>query len=256
MKLSHKLCGAALVAAAGVALAVPNTTNALEHAHQGNAYIEFTRDSSRETDVTQITKPTDSTGSKATDIDPTDVQPTNPGDFGIIFVTPLNFGQHEIMNGTVTEDYFAAPFTGNANAADEWSSPNFVKFRDDRQTLDHKYKLSVQMISPFTGTVDGGTHTLNGATITYNNLNLASVDNPAHYPTTPQFETNITIADGLEKQLAYTNVEATKGIGVYELCFGDDTTADTSVKFHLPNDELAYTSAYQAVVEWTMETVN
>ncbi|WP_321385929.1 WxL domain-containing protein [uncultured Enterococcus sp.] len=256
MKLTHKLCGAALVAAAGVALAVPNTTKAQEHSHRGNAYIEFTRDSTRETDVTQITKPGDSTGSKATDIDSSEIQPTNPGDFGIIFVTPLNFGQHEIMNGTVTEDYFAKPFTGNANGTDKWSSPNFVKFRDDRQTLDHKYKLSVQMVSPFTGDVDGQTHTLDGATITYNNLNLASIDNATHYPTTPAFETNITIADGLGKQLAYTNVEATKGIGVYELCFGDDSTAADSVKFHLPETSLAYTSAYKSVVEWTMETVN
>lgn len=258
MKLTHKLCGAALVAAAGVALAVPTTTKALDTDTQnGNAYIEFTRDSTRDDNKTQITEPGDSTGSKATDLDP-DFPPKNPGDFGIIYVTPLNFSKHEIMNNTAAEEYFAVPFTGNADGADKWESPNFVKFVDDRQTLNHKYTLSADLQTQFTTTVESTPKALDGATLTYSNMGLKSVDNPAFYSTANQFQNGATISydgTGNGKVLMYANNDAEKGIGIYELVFGDDTTKGTSVKLKVPNTTMVYNGKYTAVVLWTMEAV-
>ncbi|WP_086349712.1 WxL domain-containing protein [Candidatus Enterococcus clewellii] len=260
MKLTHKLCGAALVAAAGVALAVPNTTKAVDtDTQQGNAYVEFTRDSKRDDDKTQITEPGTTSGSKATDLDP-DFPPKNPGDFGIIYVTPLNFKDHAIVNNTVKEEYFAAPFTGNAAGADRWDSPNFVKFVDDRQTLNHKYSLSADLQTQFTTKVENTDKTLDGATLTYNNMGIKSVDNPVFYSTDNEFINGATIAwDGQDstKVTMYNNKDADKGIGIYELVFGDDdkNTAAESVKLTVPNTTMVYNGKYTAVIQWTMEAV-
>lgn len=261
MKLTHKLCGAALVAAAGVALAVPNTTKAVDTDTQnGNAYVEFTRDSKRDSDKTQITEPGTTTGSKATDLDTDNPEPKDPGDFGIIYVTPLNFKDHAIVNNTVKEEYFAAPFTGNAAGADRWDSPNFVKFVDDRQTLNHKYTLSAELITQFTTKVEDQDQTLEGATLTYNNMGIKSVDNPNFYSKNQEFENGAVLefdANASTKELMYTNNDEKGGVGIYELVFGDDdkNTAGESVKLTVPNTTMVYNGKYKAVIQWTMESV-
>lgn len=252
MKLTSKLCGAALLAVAGVAIAAPNTKAVDNLQHDGDAYIEFTRNSTGP--GTTITKPgTDE--STITNIPGV----TDPGTFGIMAVTPLDFSSHEVVAGSAATEYFAEPFHANPGSTDaqypDYKVENFVKFRDDRSTLDRKYKMHAQMTQEFTGTVEGSNVALTGSELTFTNLGLKSIEPDHLKPTAPQFGNGKVLSVSGGKQLMLENTEADKGAGNYELVFGDYDagTAANAVKLTLKDDIQIFETKYTAKIQWTLE---
>ncbi|MBP1047512.1 WxL domain-containing protein [Enterococcus sp. BWM-S5] len=252
MKLTHKLCGAALVAVAAVAVAAPNTQAVNNLEHSGDAYIEFTRNTDGGPGTT-ITKPgtEDSTITNIPGV-------TDPGDFGIMAVTPLDFSSHEVVAGSIaTREYFALPFEANAGNADAYKVENFVKFRDHRSTLNRKYTLSAEMTQEFTGTVDGTPVTLAGSKLTFKNLKLRSIDASHLQPANPQFATSAELSVGGGSVQFLENTEADKGAGDYELTFGDYDagTATDAVKLDIDGAAQIFETKYTAKVLWTLADV-
>lgn len=252
MKLTNKLCGAALLAVAGVAIAAPNTKAVDTSTHSGDAYIEFTRKTDGGPDTT-ITKPgtTDSTITNIPDV-------TDPGDFGIVAVTPLDFSSHEVVAGSIaTRQYFAEPFEANKGNADAYKVENFVKFRDKRSTLNRKYKLSAQMTQEFTGQVDGTPVTLAGSKLTFKNMKLKSIE-PSHLqPVSPTIQPSVELTLGGGSAPFLENTEADKGAGNYELTFGtyDDGSAAEAVKLDIDGTAQIFETKYTAKVLWTLAEV-
>ncbi|WP_321387520.1 WxL domain-containing protein [uncultured Enterococcus sp.] len=253
MKLTNKLCGAALLAVAGVAIAAPNTKAVNNLEHSGDAYIEFTRNTDGGPDTT-ITKPgtTDSTITNIPGV-------TDPGDFGIMAVTPLDFSSHEVVAGSIARrEYFAEPFEANKGNADAYKVENFVKFRDNRSTLNRKYTLSARMTQEFTGDVDGTPVTLQGSILTFKNMQLKSIE-PTHLqPQNPTINQGVqlALADGTSKPFVVNN-EADRGAGNYELTFGtyDDGSAADAVKLDIDGQAQIFETKYTAKVLWTLADV-
>ncbi|MCB5952517.1 WxL domain-containing protein [Enterococcus sp. BWT-B8] len=249
MKLSHKLCGAALVAAAGLALALPNATKAVEDPKTGTGHIAFTSDTSG---VPTITDPGSSDGTQITD--PSMV---NPGDFGMIFVTPLEFGEHSVAGIGSQTTWNAELFAANKGNADEFDVQNFVSFQDFREAADHQYTLQAEVSEQFktgTGVL------LTGATIQYNNMWLSNNGGAAELDPAGVTTSAVTLAgDTGEKQTFIDNPAggAGKGYGQFELNFGtaSDATGAESVVLEIPVTT-AKKGDYTAVITWTLASVN
>ncbi|MEI5990140.1 WxL domain-containing protein [Enterococcus crotali] len=247
MKLTHKLCGAALVAVAGVALAVPNTTKA--NSIEGAGHIGFTNTSGitsgTENSSSDSSDPDSGTGSVITE-NPTFPQ-TDPGTFGIIAVTPLEFGSgHTAL--TATNDTYDAALYDNGNNV---KTANFVSFYDVRED-SRVFSLSAKMTTEFTS----GANKLNGATIEYKNT---WVNNYPGAVATTAPEASVTVEFGKSSPAIKNTGTANAGYGQHELIFGErladnSGNAKESVVLTIPKagNEVVATGDYNAVITWTM----
>ncbi|WP_086348681.1 WxL domain-containing protein [Candidatus Enterococcus clewellii] len=246
MKLTHKLCGAALVAVVGIAVAGPGVsiTKAAEDTTDGPGKIVFTdEDYTTNTDGGKIPD--------TTETDPT--LPSKNGEFVIRSVSPLDFGTAEATVGK-TVVAFAAPHqsTGNAAAA----SANFVRFKDNRKNDDNRYQVTANLTTQFTSTAG---KELTGATIEYTNLRLLdAAENGALKPAESGLAASVALAYNTEAPV-YTNADATKGRGDYFVAFGQlgdaVAPADESVKLTIPSDTALYNGEYNAAITWTISDV-
>ncbi|MEI5993543.1 WxL domain-containing protein [Candidatus Enterococcus mansonii] len=259
MKNTHKLLGAALLAAVGVSVAIPNTTKAAPDSKTGDGYIEFTRDGSG---GTTITKPGD-TSSIITNI--TGVENKL---FGVLAITPLDFKSHKILSDGSGRTYPVKPFHANPGTTDpnkypEFQQANFVKYRDDRSTLDHKYKLSGKITTNFTTTLANGTDTaeLNGAEITFSDMSLKSIADPALRPAASALKAGPHVLKAKNGTVEANSVDFVvnddpkKGRGDYELVFGDAAvanSAENAVKLSVPKETEIMHGKYKAVITWTL----
>ena len=250
MKLSHKLCGAALVAAAGVALAVPNTTKAVD-SKEGKGHIAFTYNS----DDTSGVIPTDpgvTDGTTITNIP--DVE--NPGLFGIIAITPLEFESHNVLTANSQRDYNASLFKANENSTSAdypaFDVQNFVKYQDLRTQENHSYKLSAKMTQNFTAT--GTTVELKGANITYKNTRITQTGDASLTPAASDVTATGTI-DASGNSVVFVDNKNTTGVGYgqFELNFGDKSDAVyDSVTLNIPASSPVGSGDFQAVITWTL----
>ncbi|MBL1229910.1 WxL domain-containing protein [Enterococcus sp. BWB1-3] len=249
MKLSHKLCGAALVAAAGVALAAPNTTKAVDNAKTGTGHIEFTFDTG--TSGVIPTDPGVTDGTTITNLPSV----TNPGEFGIIAITPLEFESHDVLTANTKRDYDASLFKANPGSTEagteEFDVQNFVKYQDLRTQENHAYKLSATLTQQFTDTASG--YALNGSSITYKNAHLTQTGSPELTPDASELTTQGTISEATPTFdfLSNTGVDG-KGYGQFELNFGDKTTGNESVTMNIPTSTAVGAGDYNAVITWTL----
>ncbi|WP_321384332.1 WxL domain-containing protein [uncultured Enterococcus sp.] len=250
MKLSHKLGGAALVALAGVSLAVPSTTKANSIA--GKGHIGFTEQTGKPT-ITDNSTSTDSGGSTGTGTTITDNSTftiTDPGTFGIFAVTPLEFETHSVL--TASQENFNASLYDNGNNV---KTANLVSFLDKRADK-RDYKLSAQLTQQFKSAAG---KELNGSTIEYKNTWINSYANSV--------AANGLAASGVVATTGSTpfitnNAGATDaGYGQHDLVFGEKAgaaNADKSVTLTIPKAQNAVVVAgdYNAVITWTLsETV-
>ena len=244
MKLTHKLCGAALVAVAGVAMTVPNTTKAADDSKTGTGHVAFTS-----TTNTGMSDPGSSSGSTITDSSITD-----PGAFGIRFVTPLEFGSHDALTSSARSDYPVELYSANEGNADEFDVQNFVAFQDFRAEQDHSYKLSAAITQQFKTTA--GTF-LKGADITYKNLWVSN--NGADTALDPTgIAAGAVALEGSDDATPgnsvsfITNSDTTgKGYGKYELNFGTKDNGTDSVTLTIPTSTVK-NGDYNAVITWTL----
>lgn len=243
MKLTHKLCGAALVAVVGVAVAGPGAsiTKAVSDSTDGPGKIVFTdEDYTTNTDGGKIPD--------TTETDPT--LPSKNGEFVIRSVSPLDFGTAEATVGK-TVVAFAAPHQSTGNAAA--SSANFVRFKDNRKNDDNSYQVSAKLTTQFT---NGTGKELTGATIEYTNLRLLdAAENGALKPADSGLEASVNLEYDKAAPV-YTNSDKTKGRGDYFVAFGElgnaVAPADGSVKLTIPSDTALYNGEYNAAITWTI----
>ncbi|MEI5990812.1 hypothetical protein A5881_002317 [Enterococcus termitis] len=253
MKLTHKLCGATLVALAGVALAAPNTTKAVEDTGSGAGTIKFTIG----TDTKDVlpTEPGVSDGTKITNIP--DVK--NPGEFGIIAVTPLDFDSHDSLTASKKRDYNALPFAANAGSVDadapEFQVQNFVKYQDLRAVATHNYKLSAELTENFK-TATG--IELNGANINYTSVYTTQTGDAVLDPDGVK-NAGGTISVGSPVEFINNSGVNGKGYGQFELNFGKvgDAVqpAESAVTLNIPTSTAIGTGDYQATITWTLSDV-
>ncbi|WP_086315243.1 hypothetical protein A5821_002685 [Enterococcus sp. 7F3_DIV0205] len=262
MKLTHKLCGAVLLAAVGTAVALPNATKADNVPVNGSADIEFTRNTTENTTVT------DPTGSSEI----TDWTVTDPGEFGIMTVSPLDFDKHAALDipagGKEKFEYWAKPATANKGNADQHPIENLVQFKDDRSIANHSFKLSAELTKNFTAEIAGEDAVeLKGSTLTYNKMRLITDIAPALKPVTPKFgengsETSAISFGGGSKEFLVNDVAAAdgkvKGKGTHQLTFGSqkEGTAGDAIKLEFDADTDVRTAKYNATVTWTLAEVN
>ncbi|MGG5341938.1 WxL domain-containing protein [Enterococcus sp. AZ192] len=252
MKLTHKLCGAVLVAAAGVAIAAPSATQALEGTRNGTADIEFTKNTSEDTTMT------DPTGTRKPDTG-SEIDPTHVDEFGIIAVTPLDFSSHAAVAAGQSGSFYAKAHVANRGNADEYEVENYVAIKDVRSTTDHTYTLTAKLEKQFTAMVDSQEVTLNGATLTYSNIDVADTLNPGLSPADDKKvfgeagSGSQTIALGETKPI-YQNTDPNGGKGRYEVTFGDDAkgTEANSVLLEFGDNVDVRTAQYNATVLWTL----
>lgn len=252
MKMTNKVCGAALLAVVGVALAVPHTSQAVDKT--GTGRIQFTMDTNGGTD--QITDPGNSTGTTITNIP----EVTNPGTFGIMAVTPLDFKEHSVLGAGSTTSYDAAAFLANPGSTDtgfeEFEVQNFVKYRDIRGVENHTYKLSAALTQNFKEA--GGTY-LKGAQLEYKNISVTSTADPALKPTGVTAAATLASGDaaaaGPSVDFITNDVTDGQGYGDFELNFGlhELGTEANSVSLLLDPSKAGPTEAeYKAVITWTL----
>ncbi|MGX7265060.1 WxL domain-containing protein [Enterococcus crotali] len=250
MKLTHKLCGAALLSLVGVALAVPNTTKAVDSVKDGSGHIKFTL-----TDPgTDITDP--GSGTTITNIPSV----TDPGTFGIMAVTPLEFETHSVLTAQTKRDYDASPFLANPGSVEpgneEFEVQNFVKYRDIRTTVNHTYKLSAALTQNFKD-VASGTY-LTGSELTFANIDTTSLDAVAQpkgvTPTNKLTANADNTLPGASAEFIRNEVTDNTGAGNIELNFGRHTlgTAGNSVKLTIPTSTSIGIGDYNAVITWTL----
>ncbi|WP_207695295.1 hypothetical protein DOK67_0000836 [Enterococcus sp. DIV0212c] len=251
MKLTQKLCGAALLTAVGIGLALPAATKADggdEKVHSSTGKVKFTQEGTGtdtitppETDGPEITEPTGN---------------TDNGPLKVIAISPLDFGTNEITSATAGGwEYHAKSFktTEKDNESNEVEMPNFVTFKDERaDDKPNKYTLTAKA-STFTNTAG---KELKAATITYDNIRLTTTGdagqiNPAAAPTTKVLATDGTTPSEFVNQDADD-----KGFGRFDLVFGKmaDDNADKSVKLWIPaaNNKLSTASEYTSTITWTI----
>ncbi|WP_430597943.1 WxL domain-containing protein [Enterococcus sp. AZ177] len=174
MKLTHKLCGAVLLAAVGVAVAVPGITKADAEADKqfaGDMDIQFTANSDDNTDTSRPDL-TDSDGNSDSDIiSGTITRPLRPVIFGIQDVTPLSFGKQAIVTDGNDRVFWAKNYEEPNGVM-----ANNVAIKDVRSTLDHSYTLTAEITTPLTTMVKDGANEvkqdLTGATLLYKNIGV------------------------------------------------------------------------------------
>lgn len=245
MKNTHKLAGAALLAAVGLGLAVPSATKAAPEV-TGKGKITFTQDLT--TNPSNVL-PGESSGDELTE--PT--QNPDPLPLKIVSVTDIDFDSHNIVVNDSDKTYEALPFS---DATSGQTGAHFVRYQDVRaDTATNFHTISAEMTKQFTN----GTFTLDGASLTYKNASLVSGTNKATLPSaaaiTPTFDLALNTA-----QTVVTNKEAGKGFGVFEIMFDTNANAQAGtydgVTLNVPGTALLKTGEYQAEITWSIADAN
>lgn len=247
MKMTQKLCAAAMVATFGAAVLAPSIVLAApEWSAEGT--ITFTED----TTEPPVTPP----GITEPEITEPEVNPDN-SPLRIVSVTPLNFASQQIAGNDSNKVYPATVFS--APKADEDGEPteemvdmpHFVRFLDRRADgEENHYTISAKITNQFTNT-ENADKELAGATIAYSNVTLVTGTNNATKPSSavikPSFELSVDDAATI-----VTQNEADKGYGVFEIMFGNlaNNTAAKSVNLKVPGTNVIQAGEYVGEVTW------
>lgn len=254
MKLTHKLCGAALLAVVGVALAIPGTTKAAENP---------TGESKAGMDIEFAPKGEDGSedlGDNSGNL--TDPEISVPYKlFGVEFVSPLEFGEAQ---ATATERTFWAKNWTKADGT--VVGPNQVLINDDRMTGDNTYYVKAEITKELTANIGGTNKVLAGSILRYRNLSISTTTSEALAldPATTfvedesadvKFGSKATIIDNS----VTNNPDKTKGQGKTYLNFGNakaedgEVTSEKSVSLTIAADQQIVEGKYNGEITWYME---
>ena len=259
MKTSQKLIAAGFLAAAGVAVALPNATKAApvagdDAAWTGSGQITFNKNNTGES----LTPP-DETGPGLSEPDIN----TNDQDMKIRFVSSLDFDQHDVLTDNNAKTYYAKRYVStNIDTGAPVEMPNFVNYQDYRTDVaENFYTIKAEITKQFTRS--DNSKTLNGATITYGGARLTSTSNPGTMPTqTAVLGATLPVGFGTGgQQVMVENKQAGKGYGLIDIAFGTldpgveagKLVADESVMLTIPGTTIIADGTYQAEVTWTIE---
>ncbi|WP_086350801.1 WxL domain-containing protein [Candidatus Enterococcus clewellii] len=244
MKNTHKLCGAALLAVIGFAVAAPSATQA-DTSVKGDGIVEF------EKGTTKPVTPPDTDGP----VLPYPPANPDPSDLKIVAVTPLDFEKHAILADGSSQDYDVKAFN-DANFGD---MENFVEFIDNRvDGTDNTYKIEAEMTQQFTQ----GSSVLTGSTLTYKNVRVATNGTDGENALAPLgVEATPDALELNQKVLFLNHTDATsgRGFGQYKLAFGKrDIAADAegsaqkSVTLTVPGTVAKKVGVYKAEITWSI----
>ena len=257
MKLTHKLCGAALLAAVGMAVAIPNSVKAAPGAAPAAGMdIQFTANAGDGTTNTI----TDGDGSGAGTVT-SGLVTTDAGTFGVRAITPLKFGSDNSSASGTGRHFFAKNFVANdgEGSTDQIIAPNYVEFVDDRSELDHKYEITAQITTELNTTVgtENTVRKLDGATLQFLNGRVKS-ETDVTDALTPKEAVATTPVTSKESTVILNHEDAAKGRGRFKMLFGTyaaegDTNSEKSVKLNIKDEtELFQDTNYQGEITWSM----
>ncbi|WP_348921138.1 WxL domain-containing protein [Enterococcus rotai] len=251
MKLTHKLCGAALVAALGVAVAIPTTT----HAKEGGPFqvdMDITFEQDTDADTGSVTTPTDRPSPP-----PTNIPTTDPGEFGIKTVTPLTFGTEKIQNTGTPGQYWAKNWKGKSADGKDAESPNFLEIKDARIQKNHKYQLQAKITEQFSQVVDGTKENLTGASLTFTNGYIPYTSSEASVALDANNIVPGAVVTDTAAGTIVDNTDENKGLGYTQIQFGKYKTADAqdsekSIKLTVPATTTVYQGKYSGKITWNL----
>lgn len=254
MKLTHKLCGAALLAVIGVSVVLPNATKADDKSLSNGMDIEFTRNTDSDTGGFILT-----TGSGQGTITE-GITITDVGDFGVRAVSPLNFGLNKAVTDGNARTYWAKNWLGKGTGGNS-AAANVVEIKDTRSTNDHTYNLTAKITEEFTGNFENVSTKLTGATLNFYNPIVQS-DQPAALALKSTMTRNgVEVAYNTPSQPIVDNTEAGTGLGKSQIFFGDYaaaadavTSSEKSVKLTVPADQDLKDTTYRGTILWTLST--
>lgn len=257
MKLTKKLSSAALLAAFGIAVAVPGVTKADDTTSKGDMDIQFTRNTEDDTDTTRP-QLTDETGGKDTELESGEItRPLQPAIFGIQDVTPLSFGENAVVTDGNNRVFWAKNYT-----EEKGEMANNVVIKDVRSTLNHNYTLTAQITKPMTTTVKEGAESverkLDGATLLYRNIERkTNVAEEIALPTTAIID-NVEVNEEAAKTIVDNNGEnKDQGQGQTYIQFGKLTAtgeeaSDKSVRLTIGKEKSIFEGDYKGEVTWVL----
>lgn len=261
MKLTHKLCSAALLAAVGMAVAIPNSVKAAPEDKQlaAGMDIQFTENTGDGTTNTI----TDGDGSGAGTVT-SGLVTTDAGTFGVRAITPLKFGSDNSSASGSGRHFFAKNFAANdyEGSTDKIIAPNYVEFVDDRAQLDHKYEITAQITTELNTTVgtENTVRKLDGATLQFLNGRVKSETDTTNTLTPTEAVATTAVAFGQPTQIL-GHEDAAKGRGRFKMLFGTyavggDTDSEKSVKLNIKDEtELFQDTNYQGEITWSMNVL-
>ncbi|MCA5012035.1 MULTISPECIES: WxL domain-containing protein [unclassified Enterococcus] len=248
MKLTHKLCGVALLAALSTGAILPTVTHAAEEPLEwaGKGTIKFQDDD----DTGKPIDPKDPDGPEI--VKP----PVNPakGPLKVIAITDLEFGTNKVTpaagNGW---EYTASASEVEYVDGTKKVMPNFVQFKDTRaDNLANKHKLTAKAT---TFTNEEGQE-LKSAELKFNNVTLVNPADQNQVNTAGVPAAQVLKTDGTTPTTFVTQDAEDKGFGQFVLQFGDtdDNTAADSVKLWVPSEgnKLSTSSGYSSTITWTI----
>ncbi|OTN88861.1 hypothetical protein A5819_001353 [Enterococcus sp. 7E2_DIV0204] len=253
MKLTHKLCAAALLAVLGAAVSLPTAVQAADDPlnWSGKGTINFSEDDGEDkpVDPTDPTKPIDPEN-------PITEPPVNPakGPLKVIAVTDLNFGDNKVTPASGNGwEYTAKAAEVVYKDGTKVVSPNFVQFKDTRaDNQPNKHTLTAKA-TKFTNTEK---QELKSAQLKFGNVKLINAADQNQVNTAGVPATQIVETDGTTPTTFVTQDAADKGFGQFILQFGDkaDSTEADSVKLWVPSagNKLSTSSGYSSTITWTI----
>lgn len=244
MKNTHKLCGAALLAVIGFAVAAPSATKA-DTSVTEKGIVEFEKDTTKDT----ITPPdTDGPVLPYPPVNP------DPADMKIVAVTPLNFEKHAILTDGSSQPYNVKAF----NDASFGDMENFVEFKDVRSLDENTYIIEAEMTKQF----KKGNSELTGSTIKYNNVRVSHNNSAGAIALAPENVVANPPALELNQKvtfLSHTDGTTGKGFGQYKLAFGNRSVAagqvgspQQSVVLTVPGTVAKQVGTYTAEITWSI----
>jgi len=274
MKITTKLAGTALIAALGMGAVLPQVAKADTDSLTGKGKVEFTKSSSSSTSHTNP-----SGGSNSGDVTDSSAGNSNSsnGEFGIDYVTNLDFEKHGIIASNASPNtYWASTWVANKGAADEVKNAHHVTFHDLRNTLDHTYEISAEITRQFNTAespkeIKEGLE-LKGSTITYKEISIApgegfgKIDELDLTPTGLKQDVIVKFGESTPvltntKPAGYTEPRFNTGYGEYSLMFGkynavpEQDTSAKSVMLTIPRgstNAVINEGVYHAEITWTM----
>jgi hypothetical protein len=234
---SIKLTSATLIAMTAFSTLAPLVVSADEATYDSTGSIIYTpsTDSTNPVDPSNPAQP-----QSPKNPDGTDPNPGTAGPLSIDFASSFDFGTQKITSSDMTYNAVAQTF------ADGTTGPNYVQVTDNRGTLAG-WSLSVTQNAQFSTGGTGVGSTLDGAQMTLDNGNIASVSaTPAD-----QSVASTTLIPGAQSGTILGATDGS-GAGTNLLDFGDTSTADSSVSIKVPGATTKLAQAYTTDLTWTL----
>lgn len=273
-----KLCSAALLAAIAAGTLAPIAGFAAANSTTSDGSITYEQTTGGPTGP--VTDP-----DEGEDIDEPEPNP-DLSPLMMIGATDYVFGQDKNDTSTALSTYDVQPFEKiQAGAATGDYTPHFVQFRDVRSAqsyYDYRgYKVTAAITSPFTFNDGVNDNILNGASITFNDIDFKS--QPDTLTGDPIYNTgtsgddftiggtggSITLMQndagaGSSAEFLEVHSDEDTGMGVFNLVFGDNQVGgdvsgvknlDDGVQLTVPAGLTIKDGTYNATVTWTIANV-